>query len=52
MASPKYDYIFKILLIGEGGDDNLPFLLRFTDGRFTADNSISKIINFYHFYIL
>ena len=30
----------------------MPFLLRFTDGRFTADNSISKITNFYHLYFI
>ena len=36
MASHKYDYIFKILLIGESGVGKVPFALRFTDDNFTA----------------
>ena len=43
MASHKYDYLFKILLIGESGADKTPFLLRFTDDSFTA-NHLTTIV--------
>ena len=35
MASHKYDYLFKILLIGESGAYKLHFLKRYTDDNFT-----------------
>ena len=36
MASHKYDYFFKILLIGESGVGKVPFALRFIDDSYTA----------------
>ena len=38
MASRKYDYLFKILLIGESGVGKVPFVLRFTDDSVTGHN--------------
>ena len=37
-SSHKYDYLFKILLFGEKEVGKTPFLLRFTDDSFTANN--------------
>ena len=38
MISHKYDYLFKILLIGEDRVGKVPFLLRYTDDTHTANN--------------
>ena len=38
MSNHKYDYLFKILIIGESGVDKTAFLLRFTDDSFTANH--------------
>ena len=38
MTSHKYDYLFKILLIGEDRVGKVPFLLRYTDGILTTNN--------------
>ena len=53
MSSHKYDYLFKILIIGESEVGKKDFLLRFTDDSFTADHLEDigvdfkiKIINF------
>jgi len=43
MTSHKYDYLFKILLIGESEVGKIPFLLRFTDDSFTA-NHLTTIV--------
>ena len=39
MTEQKYDYLFKILLIGEDHVGKIPFLSRFIDGTFTSYNS-------------
>ena len=53
MSIHKYDYLFKILLIGDSNVGKTPFLLRFTDDTFTANKLTTigidfkiKIINF------
>ena len=53
MSSHKYDYLFKILIIGESEVGKKDFLLRFMDDSFTADHLEDigvdfkiKIINF------
>ena len=53
MSSQKYNYLFKILLLGGSSDGKKAFVLRFTDDSFTANHlsTISidfkvKIINF------
>ena len=53
MASHKYDYLFKLLIIGESGVGKTCLLLRFTDDSFTANHLTTigidfkiKIINF------
>ena len=33
----KYDYLFKILILGEEGVGKTPFLLRFVDDSLTAN---------------
>ena len=38
MSNPKYDYLFKILIIGDGDVGKTPFLLRATDDNFTANH--------------
>ena len=38
MTSHKYDYLFKILLIGDDKIGKVPFLLRYTDDIHTANN--------------
>ncbi len=38
MASHKYDYFFKIFLIGDSGTDKTPLALRFIDDSATANN--------------
>ena len=43
MTSHKYDYLFKILIIGESGVGKVPFILRFTDDSFTAENSTTIV---------
>ena len=45
MSNHKYDYLFKILIIGESGVGKTAFLLRFTDESFTG-NHITKGIDF------
>ena len=42
MSRHKYDYLFKILLIGDSNVGKTPFLLRFTDDTLTS-NDLSKI---------
>jgi len=53
MSNHKYDYLFKILAMGESSDGKLAFLLRFTDDTFTATHLTTigwdfkiKIMNF------
>ena len=36
MSSHKYDYLFKILIIGESGVGKTCLLLRFTEDSFTT----------------
>jgi len=38
MTSHKYDYLFKILLIGESGVGKIPFSLRFIYDSFIEDH--------------
>ena len=42
----KYDYIFKLLIIGESGVGKKEFLLRFTDDSFIDNNLITIGIDF------
>ena len=48
MANHKYDYLFKLLIIGESGVGKTCLLLRFTDDSFTANHltTIGKEIIF------
>ena len=48
MANHKYDYLFKLLIIGESGVAKTCLLLRFTDDSFTANHltTIGKEIIF------
>ena len=43
MASHKYDYLFKILLIGETGVGKSSFLLRYTDDVFSSDHLTTMV---------
>ena len=43
MASHKYDYLFKILILGDSGVGKTCTLLRFTDDSFTA-NHLTTIV--------
>ena len=54
MAKHKYDYLFKILIIGESGVDKTPFLLRFTNDTFIPGHitSVGKSYTFYHLYFV
>jgi len=38
MANQKYDYMFKIIILGEIGAGKTCLLLRFTDDTFTANH--------------
>ena len=38
MSNHKYDYLFKILIIGDSDVGKTPFLLRATDDSFTANH--------------
>ena len=40
MTSHKYDYLFKIVIIGESNVGKTPFLLRYTDDNFTSSDLI------------
>ena len=42
MSNQEYDYLFKVLLIGNSGVGKSSLLLRFTDGEFT-DNFMPTI---------
>jgi Ras-related protein Rab-1A len=46
MSAHKYDYLFKLLIIGESGVGKTCLLLRFTDDSFTANHltTIGKIL--------
>ncbi len=53
MSNHKYDFLFKIIMIGDSGIGKPAFLLRFTDDSFTANHLTTigvdfkiKIINF------
>ena len=46
MASHKYDYLFKLLIIGESGVGKTCLLLRFTDDSFTATHLTTIGIDF------
>ena len=53
MYNQKYDYLFKIIIIGDSGVGKPAFLLRFTDDSFTGTHLTTigvdfkiKIINF------
>ena len=38
MTNNKYDYLFKLLIVGESGVGERCFLLHSTDDPFTSDN--------------
>ena len=38
MANHKYDYLFKLLIVGEATAGKTALLLRFTDDSFTANH--------------
>ena len=46
MASHKYDFLFKLLIIGESGIGKTCLLLRFTDDSFTANHLTTIGIDF------
>ena len=46
MANHKYDYLFKLLIIGESGVGKTCLLLRFTDDSFTANHLATIGIDF------
>ena len=46
MASHKYDYLFKLLIIGESGVGKTCLLLRYTDDSFTANHLTTIGIDF------
>ena len=46
MANHKYDYLFKLLIIGESGVGKTCLLLRFTDDSFTANHLTTIGIDF------
>ena len=46
MSNHKYDYLFKILLIGEATAGKTPFLLRYTDDSFKANHLTTIGIDF------
>ena len=46
MASHKYNYLFKLLIIGESGVGKTSLLLRFTDDSFTANHLTTIGIDF------
>ena len=46
MSSHKYDYLFKLLIIGESGVGKTCLLLRFTDDSFTANHLTTIGIDF------
>ena len=46
MAQHKYDYLFKLLIIGESGVGKTCLLLRFTDDSFTANHLTTIGIDF------
>ena len=46
MAAHKYDYLFKLLIIGESGVGKTCLLLRFTDDSFTANHLTTIGIDF------
>ena len=46
MATHKYDYLFKLLIIGESGVGKTCLLLRFTDDSFTANHLTTIGIDF------
>ena len=37
----KYDYLFKLLIVGEEGVGKEAFLLRYTDDSFTTNHLVS-----------
>ena len=45
-GSHKYDYLFKLLIIGESGVGKTCLLLRFTDDSFTANHLTTIGIDF------
>ena len=46
MATHKYDYLFKLLIIGESGVGKTCLLLRYTDDSFTANHLTTIGIDF------
>ena len=46
MTKPKYDYLFKLLIIGESGVGKTCLLLRFTEDSFTANHLTTIGIDF------
>ena len=46
MASHKYDFLFKLLIIGESGVGKTCLLLRFTDESFTTSYLYTLGIDF------